>query len=372
MVLSQSHEICNFCSGTPPPAEDVAQIQTGAKPQGPLSSTTTQTMCACLSLNSLTAEDVRAQPELIQGLFQECGYQWEVQLKQCSVCALDGSDNKSDGICDVESETSRGFDQAPDQLCGNRGYHRSHGSNLRTVAPSMSAHLEMGLATSSSVPGMRDSANPPAPSVSAPLSSVVKAGACRGVTHRSWGGPRVTSQFFEEVVKWAREKPKIDVFAAGRQSMCSRSWGRQTDPFEQPRGAEMLFLLPQERCYRRVIDKTLLEGARGILLVPVTKEASWYWALGELAVDWWDVPADTPMFADSQGRAVSGEDHRQWRVVLFHAAEPEDHCSVPRHHRRAVKSWIKLRDNRDIRAFIEADREDRRCRVFSGEVGAGV
>ena len=163
--LSQSHEICNFCSGTPPPAGDVAQIQTGPKPQEPLSSTTAQTMCACRSLNSLTAEDIRAQPELIQGLFQECGHQWEVQLKQCSVCALDGSDNESDGIFDVESETSRGFDQAADQLCGGWGYHRSHGSYLTTVAPSMGAHLEMSLATSSSVPGMRDSATPPDPSV---------------------------------------------------------------------------------------------------------------------------------------------------------------------------------------------------------------
>ena len=146
--------------------------------------------------------------------------------------------------------------------------------------------------------------------------------------------------------------------------MCSRLWGGRTDAFEQRWGAEMLFLLPPERCYRRVIDKILLEGARGILLVPVTKEASWYWALGELAVDWWDVPADTPMFADSQRRAVSGEDHRQWRVVLCHAAEPEDHCSVLRRQRRAVKSWVKLRDNRDIRAVIEADREDPRCTVF--------
>ena len=230
----------------------------------------------------------------------------------------------------------------------------------------MGAHLEIRLATSSSVQGMRDSAPPPppAPSVSATSYSVVEGRARRGVTHRSWGGPRITSQFLKEVVNWTREKPKIDVFAAGRQAMCPRSCGRRTDAFEQSWWAEMLFLLPPEHCYRRVIDKIILEGARGILLVPVTKEASWYRAIGELAVDWWGVPADTPIFADSQGCAVYGEGHRQWRVVLFHAAEPEDHCSVPRRHRRAVKHWDKLRDNRYIRAVIEADREDPCCRVF--------
>ena len=132
--LSQSHEFCNFCSGTPPPAGDVAQIQTGPKPQEPLLSTTPQTMCACRSLISPTAEDIRPHPELIRGLFQECGHQSEVKPKQCSVCALDGSDNESDEISDVESETSRGFDQAPEQLCGGWGYHRCHEPDLTTVA----------------------------------------------------------------------------------------------------------------------------------------------------------------------------------------------------------------------------------------------
>ena len=94
----------------------------------------------------------------------------------------------------------------------------------------------------------------------------------------------------------------------------------------------MLFLLPMKHYHRGVIKKILLEGARSFLLVQVIKDASWYWALCELAVHWWDVPTNTPMFANLQGRAVSRGHHCQWQVVLFHAAEPEDHCSVPGGH----------------------------------------
>ena len=181
-------------------------------------------------------------------------------------------------------------------------------------------------------------------------------------------GLSVSSEFLSDVRAWSGEPEKtkwVDAFAAGRRPMPGprvKSWGRQQDAFEQCWGTDMMFLCPPQHCYKRTVDKILLDGARGVILVPVKREEAWFWALGELSLDWWDIPPDKKIFESSKGTPVHSSDG--WRLVLFHAQEPEPHHQAPRRHRRSMRAWNDSRFNRDIRSVIEADQEDPRCRVF--------
>ena len=113
----------------------------------------------------------------------------------------------------------------------------------------------------------------------------------------------------------------------------------------------MMFLCPPQHCYKRTVDKILLGGARGVILVPVKREEAWFWALGELSLDWWDIPPDKKIFESSKGTPVHSSDG--WRLLLFHAQEPEPHQQAPRLHRRSMRAWNDSRFNGDIRSVIE-------------------
>ena len=92
------------------------------------------------------------------------------------------------------------------------------------------------------------------------------------------------------------------------------------------------------------------------------REEPWFWASGELSLDWWDIPPDKKIFESPQGTPVLSSDN--WRLVRFHAQNPEPHHQAPRRHRGSMRASNDSRFNRDIRAVIEADQEDPGCRVF--------
>ena len=45
-----------------------------------------------------------------------------------------------------------------------------------------------------------------------------------------------------------------------------------------------------------VIDKICLEGAKGILIVPEWPSQAWDHVLGAIALGWWEIPHDGPLF----------------------------------------------------------------------------
>ena len=67
-----------------------------------------------------------------------------------------------------------------------------------------------------------------------------------------------------------------------------------------------------------MVEKIFLQGVRGIAIVPKWERKDWYWALGQAAVDWVDLPHDIPVFQDDSGTVYP---QRGWdtRVVLFDA-----------------------------------------------------
>ena len=57
-----------------------------------------------------------------------------------------------------------------------------------------------------------------------------------------------------------------------------------------------------------VIDKICLEQARGILVVPEWPSQAWYHVLGAIALGWWEIPHDLPLFQTEGGGSTSTEE----------------------------------------------------------------
>ena len=63
----------------------------------------------------------------------------------------------------------------------------------------------------------------------------------------------------------------------------------------------------------------MLDQGRGILLVPVRKQCPWFWTLGEVALDWWDLDPSVPLYGNTDGLILQQSPHWTTRVVLFDA-----------------------------------------------------
>ena len=57
-----------------------------------------------------------------------------------------------------------------------------------------------------------------------------------------------------------------------------------------------LLLLPAARELPETVQKVLCEGGKGVIVVPVRKRERWFWRLGEIAVDWLDIPKGESIF----------------------------------------------------------------------------
>ena len=67
------------------------------------------------------------------------------------------------------------------------------------------------------------------------------------------------------------------------------------------------------------VQKILVDQAKAIAVIPVDKTKSWFWALGEVAVDWWDLPHHVPIRSDAEGWRYPQQKGVTTRVVLFDA-----------------------------------------------------
>ena len=80
-----------------------------------------------------------------------------------------------------------------------------------------------------------------------------------------------------------------------------------------------LFLFPPARELPETVQKVIWEGGKRVIVVPVRKREKWFWSLGKIAVDWWDIPKGEIIFWDGKGKMLSQEGHLQYRAVLFDA-----------------------------------------------------
>ena len=78
-----------------------------------------------------------------------------------------------------------------------------------------------------------------------------------------------------------------------------------------------LFLHPKGSEIAGIVKKCRWDGARGVIVVPVRTKETWFWSLGEVTVNWWDLPRDEPIFQDVQGGQHMQEPDTQYRAIAF-------------------------------------------------------
>ena len=84
------------------------------------------------------------------------------------------------------------------------------------------------------------------------------------------------------------------------------------------RGASYVDFVPAPEL-QETVHKVISEGGKGVRVVAVRKREKWFLNLGEIAVDWWDIPKGEGILWDGKGQMLSQESHLQYRAVLFDA-----------------------------------------------------
>ena len=80
---------------------------------------------------------------------------------------------------------------------------------------------------------------------------------------------------------------------------------------------DKLFVHPKESEIAGIVKKCRWDGVRGVIIGPVRTKEIWFWSLGEVTVNWWDLPRDEPIFQDVQGGQHMKEPHTLYRVRAF-------------------------------------------------------
>ena len=199
----------------------------------------------------------------------------------------------------------------------------------------------------------------------------------------SWSGYSSERKTFREVFPRSSDTP-FRPLASGRKDVWNMCW---SDP--------MLWVHAPKSQWGPTVNKILIDQAKGIAMIPVDKTKSWFWSLGEVAIDWWDLPHSVPIFGDKEGWQYSQQKGLTTHVVLFDAFSRESGSDRP------VEAWddvlpgedpedavvghvgkysgVRVRrlqtlhpdsphysavETRSIRGAVEADRLDERCRGY--------
>ena len=80
-----------------------------------------------------------------------------------------------------------------------------------------------------------------------------------------------------------------------------------------------LFLFPPADEPPETVQKVIWEGGKGVIVVPVRKGKKRLWSLGDIAVDWWDIPRGESIFWAGMGKMFSQAGHLQYRAVRYSA-----------------------------------------------------
>ena len=118
----------------------------------------------------------------------------------------------------------------------------------------------------------------------------------------------VTTPLKDEILTWAgfegsKAENWVDVFASKAHHQFPRFWTAKQDAFKQDwSGDQHLWINGPFGKMKEISEKILLDGAKGLAIIPVWKQMDWFWALGEVALDWWDIASDVSVFQTHHGQ----------------------------------------------------------------------
>ena len=141
-------------------------------------------------------------------------------------------------------------------------------------------------------------------------------------------------QWFHGILDWAGDElqPRRYPFADPRSTTkvqrpgkCAEVWvntpkggAAVTQGSNKPSHDVTIFVMCPHKFLQQVAEKAIWEVSRGITIVPRHKNKEWFWGLGEVTVDWWDLMHDALCFADEGGTPRS-PGKLGARVIIFDA-----------------------------------------------------
>ena len=78
----------------------------------------------------------------------------------------------------------------------------------------------------------------------------------------------------------------VDAFAQKCNAPFPRYWTLSQNAFSK----DYLWINAPFSRMQDVVPKEIIDQAQGIMIVLVWKAHDWFWELGEIALDWWDLP----------------------------------------------------------------------------------
>ena len=131
------------------------------------------------------------------------------------------------------------------------------------------------------------------------------------------GGFSLDPQWLYRILDWARDEfqPECYPFADPRSTTKVQRPGKRagvwvnthkgraavTKGLNKPWHDDTIFVLSPHKFLQQVAEKAILEGSRGIMIVSRHKNKEWFWGLGEVTGDWWDLPHHALCFCDEGG-----------------------------------------------------------------------
>ena len=106
----------------------------------------------------------------------------------------------------------------------------------------------------------------------------------------SWAGLASDRKSIRELFPGSLDSSFRPLLSGGKADVWNTCWS-----------APLLWVQAPRAKWGAALQKALVDQAKGIAVIPVDKAKSWFWALGEVAVDWWDIPHHLPIFSDAEG-----------------------------------------------------------------------
>ena len=127
-----------------------------------------------------------------------------------------------------------------------------------------------------------------------------------------------------KILAWAgvserEEQSIVDVFAQTCNAQFLSYWTQSQNAFYKDLGWDYRWINAPLSGMQDVVLKTIMDQAQGIMIVPVGKVHDRFRELGEIALDWWDMPAEQPVYQDNAGLVLPQTRGWTTRVVLFDA-----------------------------------------------------
>ena len=136
----------------------------------------------------------------------------------------------------------------------------------------------------------------------------------------------VRPEVFDRLAAWAaRVDPdnkefqlSIDVYGNSRGlQRLVMDGASPRSALNRPWSDKAVWVHAPESLWDQTVTKVIGEGAKGLALLPVRKSKPWFWAFGEIAIDWIDVEVGSPLFINSTGQQLCTT--VPYRIVLFDA-----------------------------------------------------